>query len=428
MLKKWFKLTESKTSIKIEITAGFTTFMSMAYIIFVNPHMLKETGMPFEGVLFATCISAAAATILMGLLTNYPFALAPGMGLNAYFTYTICLGLGIPWQTALGAVFISGVIFLLLTVFKVWKFVFDSIPSSIKFATGAGIGMFLAFIGLQNGGIVAGSDFSLVQIGELAKPKVGLTFFGLFLTGVLMARRVKGSILVGIVGTTLLAVLAGETSLPDSYFKVPDIGGTFFQIDIPGALQLGFIYIIFVFLFMDIFDTLGTLIGIGEYGGFLREGKLPKMNRALAADSIGTIIGSLSGTSTVTSYIESSSGIVEGGKTGLVGIVVGLLFLGSIFLSPIASIIPPSATAPALIVVGSLMIGTARKINWDDVTEAIPAFLTIILMPLTFSIANGIAIGFITYPVIKGFGGKRKEVSILTWVLAILFIIRYIYI
>jgi len=428
MLERYFKLRENGTSLRIEITAGLTTFMSMAYIIFINPNILQQTGMPFEGILFATCVSAATATILMSLLTNYPFALAPGMGLNAYFTYTVCLGLNIPWQTALGAVFLSGILFILLTVFKVWKYVVDSIPNSIKFSTGAGIGIFLAFIGLQNGGIVADSDLSLVTIGDLVKPQVGLTFFGLFLTGILLARRVKGSILIGILGTTLLAIIIGQAKMPDSFIKVPDLESTFLKLDVISAFKMGLLYIIFMFLFIDIFDTLGTLLGVSEYGGFLKEGRLPKMNRALLADSVGTVVGSLTGTSTVTSYIESSSGIVEGGRTGLTGIVVGILFIGSVFLSPIASIIPPSATAPALIVVGSFMIGVVRKISWDDITEAIPAFLTIILMPLTYSIANGIAIGFITYPIVKGFGGKIKEVSLLTWILAILFIIRYIYV
>ena len=428
MLDKYFKLSESGTSVKVEITAGFTTFMSMAYIIFVNPNMLKEAGMPFEGVLFATCISAAISTILMSLLTNYPFALAPGMGLNAYFTYTVCLGLGIPWQTALGAVFLSGILFVLLTVFKIWKYVVDSIPVSIKYSRGAGIGIFLAFIGLQNGGIVANSDFSLVKIGDLLKPQVGLTFFGIILTSVLLARKVKGCILIGILGTTLLAILAGQAKMPESFVKIPDFGGTFLKLDIAGAFELGFLYIVFIFLFMDIFDTLGSLIGIGEYGGYLKDGRLRKMNRSLLSDSVGTVVGSLTGTSTVTTYIESSSGIAAGGRTGLTGLVVGILFLISVFFSPVASIIPPSATAPALIIVGSFMIGVIKKIDWNDVTEAIPAFLTIILMPLTFSIANGIAIGFVTYPLVKGLGGKIKDVSLLTWCLAILFIIRYIYV
>lgn len=283
MLERYFKLRENGTSLRIEITAGLTTFMSMSYIIFINPNILQQTGMPFEGVLFATCVSAATATILMSLLTNYPFALAPGMGLNAYFTYTVCLGLNIPWQTALGAVFLSGILFILLTVFKVWKYVVDSIPNSIKFSTGAGIGIFLAFIGLQNGGIVVDSGLSLVTIGDLVKPQVGLTFFGLFLTGILLARRVKGSILIGILGTTLLAIIIGQAKMPDSFIKVPDLGSTFLKLDVISAFKMGLLYIIFMFLFIDIFDTLGTLLGVSEYGGFLKEGRLPKMNRDLLA-------------------------------------------------------------------------------------------------------------------------------------------------
>ena len=428
MLERYFKLSELKTNKKIEITAGFTTFMSMAYIIFVNPTILQKAGVPFEGVLFATCISSAIATILMSLLTNYPFALAPGMGLNAYFTYTVCIGLGINWQVALGAVFFSGIIFFILSILKVWKYVVDSIPDSIKFSTGAGIGIFLAFIGLQNGGIVANSDLSLVTLGEMLKPEVGLTFFGLFLTGILLARRVRGGILIGILGTTLLAIILGMAKMPDAIFKIPDVKSTFLKLDISSAFNLGLLYIIFIFLFVDVFDSLGTLLGISDFGGFSKEGKLPKINRSLLTVSVGTIVGSLTGTSTITAYIESSSGIAEGGRTGLVGLVVGLLFIGCIFLSPIASIVPPYATAPALIVVGSFMISVIKNIKWDDITEAIPAFLTIIIMPLTFSIANGIAIGFITYPIIKGLGGKIKEVSILSWMLAILFIIRYIYV
>jgi len=427
MFERLFHLKENRTTPRIELTAGLTTFMSMAYIIFVNPNILQDAGIPFEGALFATCVSSAVACFLMGLLTNYPIALAPGMGINAYFTYTVCIGMGVPWQVALGAVFLSGIIFILLTVFHIWTYIVDAIPETIKFSIAAGIGIFLAFIGLQNAGIVVHDDSTMVRLGNLFSASAGLTFFGFILTAILMARAIKGAILIGILCTTALAVIVGHAPLPDNIISFPDFSFTFLQLDIAGAFSLGFFTIVFVFLFVDIFDTVGTLLGVGEQGGFLREGKLPRTQRAMLADAIGTVTGACTGTSTVTSYIESASGIAEGGKSGLTSVIVGFLFLASLFFSPIAGIIPSAATAPALIVVGSLMARVILKIKWDDITESLPAFLVIIAIPLTYNIANGIALGFLVYPFIKALSGKAREVSLLVWILAAFFIIRYLF-
>lgn len=429
MLENLFHLSNHNTTVKTEFIAGCTTFMAMAYIIFVNPHILGDAGMPFEGVVFATCIGSAIGSILMGLYANYPVALAPGMGLNAYFAYTVVQQMGISWQVALGAVFLSGVIFILLTIFHIWRYIVDAIPDTIKFSTAVGIGIFIAFIGLQNGGIIAANPSTLVTLKSPLVSKASiLTFFGLFLISALLARKVKGAILLGILGTTILAFFFGVTSLPSEWVKIPRISETFLQLDIPGAFRLGLIDIVFAFFFVDLFDNVGTLLGVSQQAGLLREGKLPRINKALFSAAVGSTFGALSGTSTVTSYIESASGVAEGGRTGLTAIVTGFLFILAMFFSPITGIIPEPATAPALIIVGYFMIKIVREIQWDEITEAVPAFITIISIPLTFSIANGIALGFITYPFIKTLGGKYKEVSIATWILALFFLFRYFYI
>lgn len=428
MLENLFHLSDHNTTVKTECIAGCTTFMAMAYIIFVNPHILGDAGMPFEGVVFATCIGSAIGSILMGLYANYPVALAPGMGLNAYFAYTVVQQMGISWQVALGAVFLSGVIFILLTVFHIWRYIVDAIPDTIKFSTAVGIGIFIAFIGLQNGGIIAANPSTLVTLKSPLVSKASiLTFFGLFLISALLARKVKGAILLGILGTTILAFFLGVTSLPAEWVKIPRISETFLQLDIPGAFRLGLIDIVFAFFFVDLFDNVGTLLGVSQQAGLLREGKLPRINKALFSAAVGSTFGALSGTSTVTSYIESASGVAEGGRTGLTAIVTGFLFILAMFFSPIAGIIPEPATASALIIVGYFMIKIVREIQWDEITEAVPAFITIISIPLTFSIANGIALGFITYPFIKTLGGKYREVSIATWILALFFLFRYFY-
>ncbi|HEX5521154.1 MAG TPA: NCS2 family permease [Longimicrobiaceae bacterium] len=428
MLERLFRLQENGTTVRTELEAGLTTFLTMAYILVVNPLILSEAGVPIDGALFATAVSAAIGSVLMGLLANYPFALAPGMGLNAYFTYSVVLGLGVPWQTALGAVFISGIVFILLTLGRIRELVVRAIPLPLKLATGAGIGLFIAFLGLKNAGIVAASPATLVTLGEVTTLPVLIAIVGLIVTAALMARGWKSSIIVGIVLTAVAAYLTGVATPPSGIVAVPDASGTFLAMDLKGALALGLFQVIFVFLFVDLFDTVGTLIGLGAQAGFLtKDGELPRAQRALMADAVATSAGAVLGTSTVTSYIESATGVAEGGRTGLTAVFVGVLFLLAVFFSPLAAAVPAVATAPALIIVGSLMLKNALGIDWNDTTDAVPSFLTIIAMPLTFSIANGLALGFIAYPLIKLLAGRAKEVSPLVYVLAALFVLRYAY-
>ncbi len=428
LLDRFFKLTENKTTIRTEIAAGLTTFLTMAYIIFVNPSILHEAGVPFSGALFATCISAAIGSLMMGLIANYPFALAPGMGLNAYFTYTVVKGMGYDWQLALGAVFISGVVFLILTLARIRALIVDAIPMTMKTSVAAGIGLFIAFIGLKNAGIIVSSPATFVTLGHIFSKPVLLSLGGLLITVVLMARGYRSAIIIGIFVVTGAAVLFNLTGLPGRVVQIPQWRETFLQLDIKGVLSLGLLDVVFVFLFVDLFDTIGSLMGLGRQAGYLTpDGKMPRVNKALFADAIATIAGSLLGTSTVVTYIESATGVSEGGRTGLTAVVVAALFVVAVFFSPIASAIPPFATAPALIIVGALMISAVRSIEWDDLTEAVPAFLTMLAMPLTFSIANGLALGFIFYPLLKVLTGRGREASSLVYVLAGLFILRYAY-
>ncbi len=430
LLNSVFALDEHNTDVKTEVMAGLTTFMTMAYIIFVNPGIVSEAGMPFEAVMIATCISAAFATLCMAFLANYPFALAPGMGLNAYFTYTVVLGLGLSWQEALGAVFISGFIFLILTLTKVRQTIINSIPNTLKSAISAGIGLFIAFIGLQGAGIVVDSPATLVTIGDLTQPAAVLALVGIIITGLLMAKDVKGSILLGIVIITIIAIPLGVADMPEQIIKVPtlaDWSPVMFKADINGALSKGILTIVFAFLFVDMFDTAGTLVGVSQQAGFLdEEGNLPKADKALLADSIGTIAGSMMGTPTVTTYVESASGVAQGGRTGLTGVVISICFVLSIFFTPIIAIVPSAATAPALIIVGSLMMSNAANVEWGNIAESLPAFVTIIAMPFTYSIATGISLGFIIYPIVKFFHGEGDEVHWIVYLLGVLFIIKYI--
>lgn len=428
MLESLFRLRENGTTVRTELEAGLTTFLTMAYILAVNPQILSEAGVPVEGALLATALSAAIGSILMGVLANYPFALAPGMGLNAYFTYTVVLGMGVPWQTALGAVFLSGVIFILLTLGRLRELVIRAIPLPLKLATGAGIGLFIAFIGLRNAGVVAASPATLVTVGDLTALPTLLALGGLILTAALMARGWKSAIIVGIAATAAAAYLTGVAQAPDRILAIPDASGTFFAMDPRAALELGLLQVVFVFLFVDLFDSVGTLVGLGRQAGFLTpRGDLPRAQRALMADAVATTVGATLGTSTVTAYVESATGVAEGGRTGLTAVTVGLLFLASVLLSPLAAAVPTVATAPALVLVGSLMLRAIREVDWDDITDALPAFLTLVAMPLTFSIANGLALGFIAYPVIKVLAGRAREVSPLVYVLALLFVLRFAY-
>lgn len=433
LLERWFRLKENGTDVRTEVIAGITTFMTMAYIIFVNPGIVSATGMPFDAVLIATVVSAAFATLLMAFLANYPFALAPGMGLNAYFAFTIVLGRGISWETALGAVFISGVAFIVLTLSRVREAIIDAVPDTLKVAVGGGIGLFIAFIGAQNAGLVVADDATMVALGNVTEPGPLLALVGILITGGLLALRVRGAILWGIVASTALAMMFGIAPLPTSIVEWPrfsDWAPVFGKLNLGEALKLGLLEIILVFLFVDMFDTVGTLIGVSTRAGFLDEhGRLPRAQRALLADSIGTIGGSIFGTPTVTTYVESTSGVAAGGRTGLVSVTVAVLFLLSLFFAPLVRLVAdvPFATAPALIVVGALMMQVVTRIDWDDASDAIPAFVTIISMPFTYSIATGIALGFISYPVIKLIAGKGREVHILTYVLAVLFVLRFVF-
>jgi len=405
--------------------AGLTTFMTMAYIVVVNPRILSEAGMPVEGVLFATCISAALATLVMGLWANYPIALAPGMSLNAYFTYSIVIGRGIAWQTVLGVVFLSGLVFLILTLTNIREQIVNGIPECLKHGTAAGIGLFIAFIGFRNAGIVVANRATLVALGKISDPHVILAALGVLLIAILLARRTDSAILIGIVLITLIGMPLGVSHWPRQLFSWPHPTGTLFKLDLRAATRLGLGELVFVFFFVDLFDNVGTLVAVCEEGGFLENGRLPRASRALLADASGTIIGALTGTSTVTSYIESAAGVAAGARTGLGNLMIAALFVAAMFCSPMVAAIPAYATAPALILVGTLMCGSVSKVKWDDFTEAVPAFLTLIATPLTFSIATGLSLGLLSFTLIKLFTGKRKEISPLIWVLSVLFVLRY---
>ena len=426
-LEQYFSLQKNQTTVRQEFLGGLTTFMTMAYIVVVNPQILAQTGMPAEGVVFATCMSAAVATLVMGLYANYPIALAPGMSLNAYFTYSVCLGMHIPWQTALGVIFFSGVLFILVTVTKVREQIVNGIPDCLKHSTAAGIGMFIAFVGLRNAKLVVANPATFVALGNFSDREVQVACFGILLTLVLMVRKVNGSILLGIAGTMLLGVFRGVAHAPSSWISWPNPSGTLLQLDLRGAMHLGLLEIIFAFLFVDLFDNIGTLMGVCAQAGFVKDGKIPRVGRVLMADGIGTVVGSLTGTSTVTSYIESAAGVAAGARTGLSSVFVAGLFLLAMFFSPLAAAIPGFATAPALVLVGGLMMQSVSHIEWLDFSEAFPAFVTVLAMPLTFSIATGLSFGVITYTLVKVAAGKLREVSAVIWILTVLFILRDVY-
>lgn len=437
VISKYFDFETNKTTLRQETVAGVTTFATMAYIIFVNPAILSTTGMDFGAVMVATCLAAATGTLLMGLLANYPIALAPGMGLNAYFAFSVCGALNIPWQTALGGVFLSGLAFCMLSVFKFREKIINAIPASLKHAIAIGIGLFIAFIGLKEGGIVVADPATLVALGDLRSAVALLTIFGLVATAVLMARKVSGAILLGIVATGLIAGGIGLLEFKGIFDAPPSLSPTFFQLDLICAIETGFVTIVVVFLFVDLFDTVGTVIAIGERGGFMRDGQLPRAGRVLLSDALATTAGSLFGTSTTTSYIESTAGISEGGRTGFANIITAGLFLAALFFSPLVELLGAGIevdgvrfhpiTAPALVVVGSMMVVNSLKIDWENCSESIPAFLTMLGIPLTFSIADGMALGFISYPLIKLLSGKSREVGIAVYILAGVFLIRYLF-
>jgi adenine/guanine/hypoxanthine permease len=425
MLEKLFKLKAHHTTVRTEIIAGITTFLAMAYILFVNPSILGATGMDKGSVFVATCLAAAIGSILMGLIANYPIALAPGMGLNAFFTYTVVLHMGYTWQIALGAVFLSAVIFFALSIFKIREWIIASIPLPLRAGIAAGIGLFLALIALEGAGIVVDNPATLVGLGDLTKPGPLLALLGFFIIVVLEARRVTGAVLIGILIVTFISMGIGLTPFAGVFSAPPSIAPTFMQLDIAGAFNVGLVSVIFAFLFVDVFDNTGTLLGVTKRAGLADEqGNVPKMGRALIADSAAALFGSLLGTSTTTSYVESAAGVSAGGRTGLTAIVVAILFLLSLFFSPLAGSVPVYATAPALLFVAVLMASGLAEIDWKDVTTAAPVTVTALTMPLTYSIANGIAFGFITWTVVKLLSGRTKEVNAALVILSILFVIK----
>jgi len=427
-LEAYFHFAEHKTTWRIETLAGLTTFITMAYIIFVNPAILSETGMPIAAVTIATCLCAAIGSILMGALANYPLALAPGMGLNAYFTYTVVKGMGVPWQTALGAVFISGIIFLLLTIGGIRQRLVGAIPYQLHASVAGGIGLFIAFIGLKNAGIIVPSPATTVTLGNMHAPTTALAVFGILLIAILQAFRIKAAMLIGVLGTTLLGILCHQVPWHPGSFSPLAIRDTVFHLDLRGALHLSVFEIIFVFLFVDLFDNIGTLVAVTERAGLISpDHTIPRLDRIFFAAATSTVLGSLAGTSTVTSYIESSAGVAAGGRTGVTAIVTGLLFLLAIFIAPVFGAIPGFATAPALILVGALMVASSARIDWEDPRVAIPSFLTIITIPLTYSIATGLSFGIISFAVIELATGRGSRRHWMLYLLATLFLFRFFY-
>ena len=427
-LEHYFEFKQLGATWKTEILAGFTTFMTMAYIVFVNPAILHETGMPLAAVTAATCISAAVGSFLMGGFAKYPIALAPGMGLNAYFTYTVVKGMGVPWQAALGAVFISGVAFLLLTVLGVRQLIISTIPYELYAAVAAGVGLFIALLGFRNSGIIVPNAATTVTLGNLQDKSTALAIFGLLLIAVLLAWRVRAAMLIGILATTGIGLVTGVAKWAPHSYRLSDLSATAFKLDLPATLRIGFLEIVFVFLFIDLFDNIGTLVAVGKRANlFDQTHQIPRVNRILLSDATATIVGSLTGTSTVVSYIESAAGVAAGGRSGVTAIVTGLLFVAALFVAPVVGAIPAAATAPALIIVGSLMVGVVAEIEWQDPEVAVPAFLTMMAIPLTFSIANGLAFGFTAYTLMKIARGKFRQVNWFVYALTALFIARFVY-
>ncbi len=433
-MEKFFMLKENNTNVKTEILAGITTFMTMAYILAVNPGMLSATGMDAGGVFTATTISAIVATLIMALYAKYPFALASGMGLNAFFAFTIVLGpMGKSWQFALTAVLIEGIIFILLSVLKAREAIFDSIPLNLKHAVSVGIGLFIAFIGLSGAGIVVTGDGTIVALGDLASGGAAVAIIGIIITGYLLSRKVNGAILIGIIATTLIGIPLGVTIIPEGFSIVslpPSVADVAFKfVGFEEIFSLEMLVVVFTFLFVDIFDTVGTLAGVSSKAGMLDEnGRLPRVGKALMADAVGTIVGACLGTSTVTTYVESAAGVAEGGRTGLTSLATAGMFAIALFFAPLFTMIPAAATAPALVIVGLFMMTPITKINFIDFTEAIPAFLTIVMMPFAYSIADGIVFGMVSYVVLKLLTGRTKEVSKVMWVLALLFVLKFVFI
>jgi len=434
MLNRFFGLDAHGSTVRTELLAGMTTFLTMAYIVVVNPLILGAAGLPVAAVAASTCLAAGFGSILMGLVSNYPLALAPGMGLNAYFTYTVVLGMGLPWQTALGCVFLSGIAFMLLTVAGVRQLIIRAVPRSLFAAVGGGIGLFIAFIGLRDAGIIVAKPGTVVGLGNLTAPTAALSMLGLLVIAALQVRRVRGAMLIGILSTAAIAWMLGLAHVAPGAYSLADLSATAFKLDIPAALNLkggiglSLLEIVFVFLFVDMFDNVGTLVAVTKRAGLVAEdGSIPRLNRILLADSASMMVGALAGTSPVTSYIESAAGVAVGGRTGLTSVVVGILFLCTLFFAPLVQAIPAAATAPALILVGALMMGSLAEVEWADPGAAIPAFLTVIMIPLSYSIANGLAFGITSHAVLKLVRGQATLGDWLVYVLAALCVVRFIY-
>ncbi len=426
-MNSWFKLEERGTKVSTEIMAGITTFLTMVYIVIVNPAILHIAGMDFDGVFMATILASVLATLIMGIFANYPIAIAPGMGMNAYFSYSVVIAGGHTWQVALGAVFITGIIFVLLSLTKFRYILIDSIPTSLKHAITAGIGLFISFVGLQSAKIVVASPATLVTLGNFAEPITLMSIIGLIISLVLMVYRVQGAIFAGMVITSIIAYFKGMLVLPDQMFMLPHgIEYTALQLNVAGVFEQGLYAVVFTFLLITLFDTTGTMLGVAEQAGLLKDGKFPRVRGALLADAVGTTVGAALGTSPTSAYVESTSGVAVGGRTGLTAIVTALLLLVTLFFAPIAKMLAsiPAVTAPALIIVGFFMMSGLRSIDWNDLEEAFPAFLIVIAMPLTYSIATGIGLGFIVYPVLKVLRGKAGTVHPILYIFAILFFIQ----
>jgi AGZA family xanthine/uracil permease-like MFS transporter len=439
MLEKFFKLKKFNTSLQQEFIGGSTTFLTMAYILFVQPTVLSAAGMDFGAVMVATCISSAIAILVMGFYARYPIALAPGMGQNFFFAYTVVLTMGISWQTTLGVVFIAGSIFLLLSFFGIREKIITAIPDSLKYAIAVGIGLMITLVGLEWAGLVVDDPVLLVTLGDFSEPTTQLSLLGLVLTSVLLIKQIRGAMLIGMLFTTLIGVLIGQIPFTGIISSPPSLEPTLFKLDILGAIQFDLIAIVFTFLILDLFDTIGTLIGVATEADLLRNGKLPRAKKALLSDAIGTVVGALCGTSTVTSYVESAAGVASGARTGLANIFTALLFIIALFFYPLIQMIGGGVDvgegvrhypviAPILILVGTYMIKGVRLIPWDDLSESIPAFITIIIIPFSFRITEGIAFGFISYVLLKLFSGKMREVPLLMWIFAVIFVLRYIFI
>jgi len=425
---KFFKLTEHGSNVRTEVVAGITTFLTMAYIIFVNPAILGDAGVPKDAVFVATCLAAALGTVIMGLYANYPIGMAPGMGLNAYFAYAVVLGMGVPWQSALGAVFISGCLFILVSVFKVRELIVNGIPHSLRVAITVGLGLFLALIAMKSAGLVVASPETLVRVGDMHKPQTIMAVFGFLLIVTLDRLRVPGALLIGIVVVTIMSFFFGGNTFHGFMSLPPSLAPTFFQFDLKGAASLGLFNVVLVFFLVELFDATGTLMGVASRGGLLVDGKMKRLNKALLADSCAIVAGSVLGTSSTTAYLESAAGVQAGGRTGLTALVVALLFLAALFFAPIAGVVPAYATAPALLFVACLMLRDLVDVDWSDTTESVPAAITALVIPFTYSIAHGIAFGFITYAGLKLLTGQARQVKPVVWVIAALFLFKYTYI